>query len=210
MDLKYLDELNAVNTPHKCHPPGWWGRLRLGIGRNGTWVCDCGTIWRWRYWGYSDMSEWEQVPRVEPGVHKEPQPCGHDSDVAHHYYADLDGRGVRKLWCAGPVSLLLEPWRAQLEFQMNAHPIGLVEHTRETSDVPQCGPDYGLWQIHGETTGRFSTQHPPLTQTRRGSTPIYDSVVTYLGFDPRMPRDIAGSSITLPMRWREVWADLSS
>lgn len=60
MDLKYLDELNEANG--QCKTPGWWQRLRLGIKKNDTWECPkCGTRWKWRYWGYSDMCVWEKV-----------------------------------------------------------------------------------------------------------------------------------------------------
>jgi hypothetical protein len=73
MDLKYLDELAEANG--QCKTPGWWGRLRLGIGRNGTWVCPrCATIWKWRYWGYSDMCAWEKMVLMG----------GRGLDVAHN------------------------------------------------------------------------------------------------------------------------------
>lgn len=69
MDLKYLDEVMAANTPHVCRPPGWWLRLRSGIGKNDTWVCPhCSTVWKWRYWGYSDMCAWERVVPVGQGL----------------------------------------------------------------------------------------------------------------------------------------------
>lgn len=117
--------------------------------------------------------------------------CEHGFNRSHY----IDTPAVQR-WCAGPGNVgPHDLWRGQLEFQMNAHPIGIMEHNEplrhqrltddELATVKRLheairGPasaavyrDYidnfvaPKFRIDGATTGRFASHQPPLTQRLR-------------------------------------------
>jgi hypothetical protein len=88
-------------------------------------------------------------------------------------------------WCAGPMSVLLEAWRPQLEFQMNAAPLGRVDDPCELRIGRLTEGELHTVQVLHDSLTNFK----PLGWTsawgeRWYDVPTYNSVVDDLGFDP--------------------------
>lgn len=41
--------LDPGRTPHRCDPPGWWVRRKLGVLDGAIWECECGVRWKWHW-----------------------------------------------------------------------------------------------------------------------------------------------------------------